>query len=78
MGSWMSWLAVGLMIVVLLYAVLSIYLRRPIGLYIAMLFHVILGVLSLPSIGWFILGLAALELIVGIGMSVKKSSRKES
>lgn len=78
MGSWMSWLVVCLVVVVLLYAILSIYLKRPIGLYVAVLFHALLGILSLPSIGLIVLGLAVLELIAGIVMSVKKSSRKKS
>lgn len=72
MTSWISWLAVGLMIAVLIYAILSVYLKKPKGLYIASAFHIVLGILSLPSIGLFVLGLAILELIVGIIMTVKK------
>lgn len=71
MISWISWFSVGLMIIVLLYAILSAYLRKPIGMYIAAAFHIILGILSLPSIGLYVLGLAILELIAGIIMTVK-------
>lgn len=71
-----SWLAIALMVAVLLYAIFSVYLKKPIGLYIATGFHIILGVLSLPSIGLFILGLALLELIVGIVMTVKYRRKK--
>ncbi|MCD1259177.1 hypothetical protein B5M42_010035 [Paenibacillus athensensis] len=71
MASWISWLAVGLMIAVLVYAVLSVYLKKPIGLYIAAAFHIALGILSLPSIGLYVLGIAILELIVGFIMTIK-------
>lgn len=71
MTSWISWLTVGLMVAVLIYAILSVYLKKAIGLYIAAIFHLILGILSLPSIGLYVLGLAILELIVGIIMTVK-------
>ncbi len=70
MSSWISWVAVGLMVAVLLYAILSIFLKKPLGLYIATVFHIVLGVLSLPSIGLFVLGLAVIELIIGIIMTV--------
>lgn len=71
MTSWISWLYIGLMVSVLLYAIFSVLLKKPIGLYIAAVFHIILGILSLPSIGLYVLGLAILELIIGIIMTVK-------
>lgn len=71
MTSWISWVAVGLMVAVLLYAILSIFLKKPSGLYIATAFHIVLGILSLPSIGLYVLGLAVIELVVGIIMTVK-------
>lgn len=71
MTSWISWVAVGLMVAVLLYAIFSVFLRKPLGLYIAAAFHLILGILSLPSIGLYVLGLAIFEIIVGIAMTVK-------
>lgn len=70
MTSWVSWVSVGLISAVFLYAILSVYLKKPIGLYIAALFHIVLGILSLPSIGLYVLGLAVLEIIVGIAMTV--------
>lgn len=76
MTSWISWVAVGLMVAVLLYAIFSIFLRKPLGLYIATAFHIVLGVLSLPSIGLYVLGLAILELIVGIIMTVKLRGKR--
>ena len=75
MTGWISWLTVGLMIAVLLYAALSIFLRKPIGLYIAAVFHIVLGILSLPSIGLYVLGLAILELIVGTIMTFKTNQQ---
>jgi hypothetical protein len=71
MISWVSWIAVGLIVAVLIYAIFSVYLKKPIGLYIAAAFHIILGILSLPSIGLYVLGLAILEIIVGIAITVK-------
>jgi len=71
MTSWISWVTVGLIVAVLLYAIFSIFLKKPVGLYIAMAFHILLGVLSLPSIGLYVIGLAIIELIVGISMTVK-------
>ncbi|HLR27016.1 MAG TPA: hypothetical protein VK112_14215 [Fodinibius sp.] len=76
MTSWISWVAVGLMVAVLLYAILSIFLKKPSGLYIATALHIVLGILSLPSIGLFVLGLAIIELIIGISMTVKYRRRR--
>ncbi|GAB3803495.1 hypothetical protein [Virgibacillus kimchii] len=77
MTSWVSWVSVGLIIAVFLYAIFSVFLRKPTGLYIAAAFHIVLGVLSLPSIGLYVLGLAILEVIVGIKMTVKyRTSRR--
>ncbi|WP_240377933.1 hypothetical protein [Bacillus piscicola] len=70
MTSAMSWIVVGLMIAVLFYAIFSIYLKKPAGLYIAAAFHIVLGILSLPSIGLYVFGLAVLEIITGIIMMV--------
>ncbi|GAB4074126.1 hypothetical protein GCM10028778_16290 [Barrientosiimonas marina] len=78
MTSWTPWLIAGMITAVLIYAILSIYLRRSIGLYLAAVFHVFLGILSLPSIGLYVLGLAILELITGVTMSVKMSAKKAS
>lgn len=74
MTSWISWVTVGLMVAVLLYAIFSIFLKKPVGLYIATAFHILLGILSLPSIGLYVIGLAIIELIVGISMTVKYHS----
>lgn len=71
MTLWISWITVGLMVLVLLYAIFSVLLRKAIGLYIAAAFHIVLGILSLPSIGLYVLGLAMIEGIVGIIMTVK-------
>lgn len=71
MTSWITWVAIGVMIAVLLYAIFSVFLKKPTGLYIAAIFHIVLGVLSLPSIGLYVLGLAVIELIAGIIMTVK-------
>jgi len=71
MTSWISWVTVGLMGAVLLYAIFSIFLKKTVGLYIATAFHILLGILSLPSIGLYVLGLSIIELIVGISMTVK-------
>jgi len=76
MTSWISWLYVGLMIVVLLYALFSVFLKKPIGLYIAAAFHIVLGILSLPSIGLYVLGLAMLEIIVGIMIMMKSRHKR--
>lgn len=76
MTSWISWLYVGLMIVVLLYALFSVFLKKPIGLYIAAAFHIVLGILSLPSIGLYVLGLAMLEIIVGIMITMKSRHKR--
>ncbi len=70
MTSWISWIAVGLVVAVLLYAVFSVLFKKPVGLFIATAFHIVLGVISLPSIGLVVLGLAIIELIAGIIMTV--------
>lgn len=46
------------------------------GLYIAALFHIALGILSLPSIGLYVFGLAILEIIAGIAMTVKYRGKR--
>jgi len=46
------------------------------GLYIAALFHIALGILSLPSIGLYVFGLAILEIIAGIAMTVKYCGKR--
>ncbi|TRM10779.1 hypothetical protein FH966_03075 [Lentibacillus cibarius] len=76
--DWVSYVAVGLMVAVLIYAVFSIYLKKPLGLFIAMGFHIVLGILSLPSIGLYVLGVAIIELIIGIIMTVKTSSKQKA
>lgn len=71
MTSWLTWFAVGMVIAVLLYALFSVYLKKPAGLYIAAAFHIVLGVLSLPSIGLYVLGIAILEIIAGIVINAR-------
>lgn len=71
MTSWVSLIVVGLIVAVLLYAIFSVLLRKPIGLYIASAFHIALGILSLPSIGLYVLGLAIIEIFLGITMTVR-------
>lgn len=71
MTPWISWLSVGLMIAVLVYGILSVYVRKPVGMYIAAAFHIVLGILTLPSIELYVMGFAILELIAGINMTVK-------
>ncbi|GAA0302053.1 hypothetical protein GGQ92_002288 [Gracilibacillus halotolerans] len=71
MTSWISWITVGLIVAVLFYAIFSVILRKPIGLYIASAFHIVLGILALPSIGLYVLGLAIIEIFIGIIMTVK-------
>ncbi|RCW76823.1 hypothetical protein [Saliterribacillus persicus] len=71
MLSWVSWIALGLIVAVLVYAIFNMYFKKQIGMYIAAVCHLVLGILSLPSIGLYVLGLAVLELIVGIAMTVE-------
>lgn len=78
MTSWISWVAVGLMVGVLLYAIFSVFLKKSLGLYIATAFHIVLGILSLPSIGLIVLGLAVIELITGIIMTIKLRNKQTS
>jgi len=59
------------MIAVLLYAICSVILKKPIGLFIATIFHTVLAILSLPSIGLYVLGLAVIEFTTGIIMTAK-------
>jgi len=76
MTSWIAWVAVGLMVAVLFYAIFSFFLHKPLGLYIASAFHIVLGILSLPSIGLYVLGLAVIEFIVGIIITVKLRGKR--
>lgn len=55
----------------LAYAVFSIYLKKSLGLFIAAVFHIILGFISLPSIGLYVIGFAIIEVIIGILLIVK-------
>lgn len=71
MTSLLAWITVGLMAAVLLYAIFSMFLRKPLGLYMAAAFHVVLGVLALSSIGLYVFGLALIEIVIGISMTVK-------
>jgi len=70
--SWVSWLVVGLIVAILLYAILSIYLKKQSGLYIAAGLHIMLGIMLLPSIGLYVLGLSFLEIIAGIVLAVSQ------
>lgn len=76
MTHWISWLALGLMVAVLFYAIFSLYVRKPAGLYISVCFHIALGILSLPSIGLYVLGLAILELLVGMTLTITAKNIK--
>ena len=76
MISWISILAVELIITVLLYAIISVFLGKPIGLYVATVLHIALGIISLPSIGLYVLGLAILELIIGVIVSIKFRNKR--
>lgn len=78
MGNWISWVMVGTMVIVVFYALLSIFLKRPIGLYIAAIFHILMGVLSLPSIGLYVIGVAVVELIIGIVMTIGNRRKHSS
>ncbi|SFE28142.1 hypothetical protein SAMN05216238_1123 [Lentibacillus persicus] len=70
MSSWTIWLATGLAVSGVIYAVYSVFAKKPIGLYISAVFHIVLGILSLFSIsfaiGLYVLSLAIVELIAGI------------
>ncbi|HLS66277.1 MAG TPA: hypothetical protein VK029_04695 [Pseudogracilibacillus sp.] len=74
MESFIAILSIVLVFLIIGYAIFSIYLRKPVGLFIAAILHVVLGILSLPSIGLYILGLAALELIAGITLAIRKQT----
>lgn len=67
-------IAISLIVLVLLYAMLSIYLKKVVGLFIAASFHIVLGIVSLPSIGLFVLALAAIELVVGLILIIRNKS----
>lgn len=64
--AWTSTLYITVMILIILYAIFSIYLKKISGLYIAACLHIILGILSLPSLGIFMFIIALLEIIVAI------------
>ncbi|HLS07041.1 MAG TPA: hypothetical protein VK079_03730 [Bacillota bacterium] len=66
-----------MVILVLLYALFSVYLKRATGLFIATTFHIVLGVLSLPSIGWYVIALAIIECFVGIMIIVKRRQHQQ-
>lgn len=72
MESFIAILSIVLVFLIIGYAIFSLYLRKPVGMLIAALLHVVLGILSLPSIGLYILGLATLELIAGIMLAIWK------
>jgi len=72
MPFWTPTFFIIVVILVLLYAIFSIYLRKISGLYIAAGFHIILGLFSLPSIGWYVISLGIIEIIIGIFMINKQ------
>ncbi|QDI90826.1 hypothetical protein EPH95_06255 [Salicibibacter halophilus] len=74
MTSWTAWLVVVLAVAGLVYAIYSVTTKKSLGLYISAVVHMILGVITLPSIGLIILGLAILELIGGIILTLSSSS----
>jgi len=69
-----AWITIILIITTLLYSVFSILLAKPAGLFIAAGIHIVLGVLSLPSIGWIVLFIALVECLLGIVM-IKKQGK---
>ncbi|WP_219914642.1 hypothetical protein, partial [Thalassobacillus sp. CUG 92003] len=71
-GDFMTtWIVIGIILAGVVYAIYSVIAKKPLGLYISMVIHFVLGILSLPSIGLYVLGLALLELIIGIVMTIK-------
>lgn len=72
MPFWTPTFFIIVVILVLLYAIFSIYLRKVSGLLIAAGFHIILGLFSLPSIGWYVIGLAVIEIVIGIYLNSKR------
>jgi len=76
MPIWSPAFLITIAILVLLYALFSIYLKKATGLFIAAIFHIVLGILSLPSIGLYVIGLAVIECIVGIGLITRQKQHK--
>lgn len=72
MEAFIAILSIVLVFLIVGYAIFSIYLRKPFGLFIAALLHMILGILSLPSIGLYVLAVALLEIIGGIAFAIRK------
>lgn len=56
----------------LVYAIFSIYVGKSLGLFIAAVFHVIIDVISLPSVGLYVIGIAIVEIIIGVVFVMKK------
>lgn len=63
-----AWITIILIITTVLYSVFSMLLGRPVGLFIAAGIHIVLGIISLPSIGWFVLVIALVECLLGFVM----------
>lgn len=72
MLTWSPAFLITVTILVLLYALFSIYLRKMTGLFIAAAFHIVLGLFSLPSIGLYVIVLAVIECIVGVVLIAKQ------
>lgn len=72
MGSFVTILYFLAVFATLAYALFSIYLKKSLGLFIAAVFHVVLGIVSLPSIGLYVIGVAIVEVIIGVLLIWKK------
>ena len=71
MISIISWITIGLIVVTFFYAVFSAFKKKSMGLYIASVVHIMFGILSLPSIGLYVLGLAIIELVMAVIITIK-------
>src|SRR5690625_5220933 len=78
MLSSISILYIGLTITTALYAIFSIILKKPLGLYIAAVLHIILSFKALPSIGLYVLGVAIIEVFIGVQMTIKHRRQSKS
>lgn len=80
MTSWVAGIVVGLIAAGFIYAIYSVFAKKSIGLYISAVVHIVAGVLSLVLIDFLIgvcvLGLAFLELIIGIILNDSRITRK--
>ncbi|EZH64164.1 hypothetical protein DH09_00035 (plasmid) [Bacillaceae bacterium JMAK1] len=69
-----AWIVILLSALAIGLAIIGVVSKKSLLIFVAAAIHIIMGFITLPSIGLYIIGLAVLEIVLGIVMATKKVS----